>query len=74
LRSRCQRKLAYGCGIPLAGTYSIPPLPELSAEPKSSAASSCRLNQGFLEAWYADKKWKRMEMFRQKFQFVVKSI
>ena len=24
LRSRCQRKLAYGCGIPLAGTYSIP--------------------------------------------------
>ena len=26
------------------------------------------------KAWYADKKWKRMEMFRQKFQFVVKSI
>ena len=29
LRSRCQRKLAYGCGIPLAGTYSIPPFLEL---------------------------------------------
>ena len=29
LRSRCQRKLAYGCGIPLAGTYRIPPFSEL---------------------------------------------
>ncbi len=28
-------------------TYSIPPLSELSAEPKSSAASSCRFNQSF---------------------------
>jgi hypothetical protein len=55
-------------------TMRIPPLSVLLAEPKSSAASSCRLNQSFLEAWYADKKWKRMEMFRQKFQFVVKSI
>ena len=26
LRNRCQRKLAYGCGIPLAGTSSIPPV------------------------------------------------
>ena len=29
LRSRCQRKLAYGCGIPLAGTYSIPSFSKL---------------------------------------------
>ena len=29
LRSRCQYKLAYGCGIPLAGTYSIPSFSKL---------------------------------------------
>ena len=47
LRSRCQRKLAYGCGIPLAGTYSIPPLLEPSSGEKSLAHSSCRFNQSF---------------------------
>ena len=47
LRSRCQRKLAYGCGIPLAGTYSIPPLLEPSSGEKSLAHSSCRFNQRF---------------------------
>ena len=31
-------------------TYSIPPLSELSAETKSSAASSCRFNQSFPNA------------------------
>ena len=35
--------------VPKTGnTYSIPPFPELSPEPKSSAVSSCRFNQSFL--------------------------
>ena len=34
--------------LKVGNTYSIPPLSELSAEPKSSAASSCRFNQSFL--------------------------
>ena len=33
--------------LEMGNTYSIPPFPELSAEPKSSAASSCRFNQSF---------------------------
>ena len=44
LRSRCRRKPAYGCGIPLAGIYRIPPLLEPSSGKKSLAHSSCRLN------------------------------
>ena len=48
LRSRCQRKLAYGCGIPLAGTYSIPPFSIPRLAEKSLAHSSCRFNQSFL--------------------------
>ena len=33
--------------LKMGNTYSIPPFPELSAEPKSSAVSSCRFNQSF---------------------------
>ena len=43
LRSRCRRKSAYGCGIPLAGTYSIPTFPTPRLVEKSLAHSSCRL-------------------------------
>ncbi len=35
-------------------TQSIPPLSELSAETKSSAASSCRFNQSFLRHLFSD--------------------
>ena len=52
LRSRCRHKPAYGCGIPLAGTHSIPPLLEPSSGEKSLARSSCRLNQSFLRKNY----------------------
>ena len=40
-------KLAYGCGIPLAGTYSIPTFSKPCLRTKSLAASSCRFNQSF---------------------------
>ena len=40
-------KLAYGCGIPLAGTQSIPPFSKPCLRTKSLAASSCRFNQSF---------------------------
>ena len=49
LRSHCQRKLAYGCGMPLAGTQSIPLLLMLCPVKKSLALSFCRFNQRFLD-------------------------
>ncbi len=51
MRSRCQRKLAYGCGIPLAGASSIPLLLMLRPVKKSLASSSCRFNRRFLKYW-----------------------
>ena len=41
-------KLAYGCGIPLAGAYSIPPFSKPCLRTKSLATSSCRFIQSFL--------------------------
>ena len=42
-------------------TYSIPTFSELSAEPKSSAASSCRFNQSFPNRswWFCPHDWLR---------------
>ena len=47
LRSRCRREPAYGCGIPLAGTYSIPPFSIPRLDEKPLAHSSCRFHQSF---------------------------
>ena len=43
-----ERKLAYGCGIPLGDTYRIPPFLNPSAREKSLAPGACRLYQRFL--------------------------
>ena len=57
-------KLAYGCGIPLAGTQSIPTFSKPCLRTKSLAPSSCRFNQSFPKQSFSNRvqiHWTRFK-------------
>ena len=66
LRSRCQRKLAYGCGIPLAGTYSIPPLWNLRLVKNLSLTALADLIRASISRPLCPGNWAETVGFRRR--------